>query len=211
MAHTQLIGDTTPEVRVFQSDDAEIYTVPVDRSTRLVAWLGRVAALQGKNRDRLERGVSDVLQKAGITAEFTGGKAVAPLMYATRQTAGRNWMLLGDAAAQTDPVTGLGISNAMLGAVSAAKAIAGALIAPALHDSNLKIYAKEHRRRHRSAARLARWIHLILGRPSTWPHLDHLMRVLPDLPATFLRTFCPDDVEYDYAMQHVRSFPAGNP
>lgn len=208
VAHTQLSGDASPEVRVFQCADAEIYTVPVDGATRLVAWLGGLPALQG-NRCRLERDVSDVLQAAGIQAEFNDGRAVAPLMYRSTQIAGREWMLVGDAAAQTDPITGLGISNAMVGAVAAAKAIGTALTSPSLHDP--EIFVRDHRRRHRSAARLARWIHGVLARPSLWPYLDNLIRSVPDLPVTFLRTFCPDEVEYDYAMQHVRPLLVRNP
>lgn len=88
------------------------------------------------------------LRQPGV-AVAPGWRAVGPLGFWRRRPAGPGVVLVGDAAAFVDPLTGQGVTLALAGAVRAARAIDAAL-ADGLegHPAAYAPYVRWHRRRY---------------------------------------------------------------
>jgi len=141
-------------VEVLLHDAGEVYLAPSDGDEALVACLFRQDALpEGPtNEDRvLERLLSlEVLRGRTRGIAFTSPVlAVAPLGLRVASVAAGNTLLVGDAAGAPDPVTGEGMSLALLSARAAAEAVAA--------GSPLD-YARERRRLAAGSDWLGRWL-----------------------------------------------------
>jgi len=88
-------------------------------------------------------------------------RATGPLFAHQGPVAGDGVLLVGDAAATTDPLTGLGVSFAVTGGLAAADAIAQAFARRDLSAPALAVYARWHRDRLgglRAILHLASWL-----------------------------------------------------
>ena len=98
---------------------------------RVVAYLGWPAARFGELRRDLAAAVASTLDSFGLAERFAAGTRVEPLRATPdlpnhfRRPYGPGWALVGDAGLVLDPITGLGISDALRDAELLADAIGG--------------------------------------------------------------------------------------
>jgi geranylgeranyl reductase family protein len=91
--------------------------------------VGMALPLDGKHRPAEERFSAAVAGLPAVAARLRGSRRVTPIRGASpighrvRATAGRGWMLIGDAAGFIDPFTGEGIYRALRSARAAAEAL----------------------------------------------------------------------------------------
>jgi flavin-dependent dehydrogenase len=111
------------------------------------AWEGYRADVEGSYRDvlALAPGLAERVGKATRATPFRGSSKL-PNFY--RRSIGPGWALVGDAAYHRDPLTGMGIGDAFLGADLLATAIMdGRADGDARLDERLADYQAEFRRR----------------------------------------------------------------
>lgn len=139
---------------VLLHDTGEVYVAPSDGEEALVSCLFRQDALPDRrtNEDRvLERLLSmEVLKGRTRGIAFTSPVlAVAPLGLRVGAVVSGNTLLVGDAAGAPDPVTGEGMSLALLSARAAAEAI----VAGTPRD-----YERQRRRLAAGSDWMGRWL-----------------------------------------------------
>jgi 2-polyprenyl-6-methoxyphenol hydroxylase-like FAD-dependent oxidoreductase len=111
------------------------------------AWSLYRANVAGSYRDviSLAPGLAERLDAAERASPFKGTSKL-PNFY--RRSFGSGWALVGDAAYHRDPLTGMGIGDAFLGAELLAGAIADGIAGDALHlDASLRTYEAAFRRK----------------------------------------------------------------
>lgn len=141
-------------VEVILHQDGEVYLAPSDGDEALVACLCRAEALPpGETNEERVRHVLlslEVLEGRVRGIEFTTPcLTVAPLGLRVGEVAAGSILLVGDAAGAPDPVTGEGMSLALLSARAAAESIAA---------GRPEEYARARRRLASGSDWLGRWI-----------------------------------------------------
>jgi flavin-dependent dehydrogenase len=167
-------------VEVLLHDAGEVYIAPSDGDEALVSCLFRQDALPegASNQDRvLERLLSlDVLKGRTRGIAFTSPVlAVAPLGLRVGAVVSGDTLLVGDAAGAPDPITGEGMSLAVLSARAAAEAIA---------SGRPLEYERERRRLAAGSDWLGRW----LLRATRYPAIaDRVVSSLVEHPDLFTK------------------------
>jgi flavin-dependent dehydrogenase len=148
-------------VEVICRRGAEIYLAPVAEGVTLAAVLAsRSLHLTAA---RVEAYLREALPERMAGASLAGPVlGAAPLSSRVDRIAGRRWLLVGDSAGAVDPVSGAGMSLALLGAEIAAETIETALTTGNLE---LRPHATRFRPVQRSFGRLARLLHGLTSRP----------------------------------------------
>lgn len=131
----------------------EFYVAPVGDGVTLVALL--VDRKLGLTSNRVAELVRKELPGAANATLSGPVFAKAPLATRVRPLAGEGWLLVGDSAGAVDPITGEGMSLALLGAARAAAAIDRHLHSQA---GALDGYARETAALHASMTRLTRTV-----------------------------------------------------
>lgn len=114
-------------VDVYHRQGYELYVTPLPGQEVLVAVLARTAAIRGKIEDQFriwcgaEEKLAERLDGAEQVSELM---AISPLSGRARRSFLPGFVLLGDAAGFTDPITGGGMTHALLAAELLAKAVA---------------------------------------------------------------------------------------
>jgi flavin-dependent dehydrogenase len=167
-------------VEVILHERGEIYLAPSEEDEALVACLFREEDLPegSSNEDRVltQLLLLDVLRGRTRGVAFTTPVlAVAPLGLRVGAVAAGNVLLVGDAAGAPDPITGEGMSLAVLSARAAAEAI---------EAGDADRYAKERRRLAAGSDWLGRW----MLRASRYPAIaDRVVRSLLEHPGLFTK------------------------
>jgi flavin-dependent dehydrogenase len=148
-------------VEVICRGGSEIYLAPVGDGLTLAAVLASRSL--DLTPPRIEPFLRDALgdRMAGVSLQGPVLGA-APLTRRVERIAGRRWLLVGDSAGAVDPVSGAGMSLALLGAELAAEAIERALTTGNLE---LRSYSEHFRPVQRSFARLAGLLLGLASRP----------------------------------------------
>lgn len=167
-------------VEILLHDAGEVYLAPSDGDEALVACLYRQEALPTgpENEDR----VLDTLLSLQVLKGRTRGiafttpvLAAAPLGLRVGAVASGNTLLVGDAAGAPDPVTGEGMSLAILSARAAAEAVA---------SGRPQDYERERRRLAAGSDWLGRW----LLRATRYPRIaDRVVASLVEHPGLFTK------------------------
>lgn len=128
-AHVRGLDVDRERIEVILHEGGEIYLAPSDGDEALVACLCRREAMPegATNEERMLHGLLSVDLLRGRThgiAFTTPALAVSPLGLRVGAVVAGNALLVGDAAGAPDPVTGEGMSLAILSARAAAEAIA---------------------------------------------------------------------------------------
>jgi len=114
-------------VDVYHRRGYELYVTPLPDQELLVAILARTAAIHGRIQDQFrvwcaaEPELAERLEGAEQVSELM---TISPLSGGARQTFLPGFVLLGDAAGFTDPLTGGGMTHALLAAELLAKHVA---------------------------------------------------------------------------------------
>lgn len=167
-------------VEVILHERGEIYLAPSDGDEALVACLYREGDLPpgSSNGDRVLTQLLSLDVLRGRThgiAFATPVLAVAPLGLRVGTVAADNILLVGDAAGAPDPITGEGMSLAVLSARAAAEAIVA---------GDPDRYAKDRRRLAAGSDWLGRW----MLRASRYPAIaDRVVKSLLDHPGLFTK------------------------
>jgi 2-polyprenyl-6-methoxyphenol hydroxylase-like FAD-dependent oxidoreductase len=113
-------GRAMPQsVDVYLGRGYELYATPLPRGELVVAGLASAEALDGRLEDQFRRWwiaqphLSERLKDAEQLGEM---RAISPVSGRARQRYLRGFLLLGDAAGFTDPITGGGMTQALLSA-----------------------------------------------------------------------------------------------
>ena len=113
--HFRLRGDRQPSdwVNVFLEGERELYVTPLSGGECVAALLqpanGRMTLQQAIQR---QTAIAEYLQGAELLDQIAGA---APLSVRAKRRAAAGFVLLGDAAGSCDPITGGGMSQALLG------------------------------------------------------------------------------------------------
>lgn len=116
LAQGRLPGDW---VDIYLGRGYELYVTPLPKGELLVAALAEVSALDGLIENQFERWCAE---QEELTARLEGAEriselqAIAPLSGGARRGFAPGLVLLGDAAGFTDPITGGGMTQALLAA-----------------------------------------------------------------------------------------------
>ncbi|MBI3099155.1 MAG: NAD(P)/FAD-dependent oxidoreductase [Planctomycetes bacterium] len=165
-------------VEVILHPGGEVYLAPSDGDETLVACLCRKESIPAaeSNEARVKailRSLPSLVGRLGEIRFTTPALAVAPLGLAVTPVASGNIMLVGDAAGAPDPVTGEGMSLAILSARAAARAMA---------EGRPEEYARERERLAAGSLWLGSWI----LRASRLPAIaDRVVRSLAGRPDLF--------------------------
>ena len=183
-------GKRAPDhVEIFLAGGREIYVTALPENEISLALLTDRAAVAGQADDFYTRAIDeherlrDLLEGATATSELAGR---TPLGGRARRTVLPGLVLIGDAAAALDPVTGAGMAQAL----QSAELLAEALVRPTLagvgrfDPSDDVLVAFDHRRRalYRDAAALTRLVLTLVRHP---PLARGAFHVLPRWPALF--------------------------
>jgi 2-polyprenyl-6-methoxyphenol hydroxylase-like FAD-dependent oxidoreductase len=181
-------GET--RVEVFVGGDHELYTTPVAPDVTCVAMLvGRteLARFQG----RLEDGLRETLAQAGGRCEVLAQspavgrvKALGPLALQARRAHAERLLLAGDAAGALDPITGEGLSLALVTSRVAAAVLEGCY---ENGDFSARRLATWTRARELEVRPLARLTGLLLRFKDHPRHAARVVRALSRAPHTFER------------------------
>lgn len=117
-------------VDVYLLHEGEIYVAPQPDGTALVSLLLEQKAMRRFSEDATERAFMETLRScAPVVERLAQAERISPILGAgplgghARRCAGPNWLLVGDAASSVDPITGEGVSLALLGGKLAAEQI----------------------------------------------------------------------------------------
>jgi flavin-dependent dehydrogenase len=201
-AHFRLLaGSSAPDcVEVYFGAGFELYVTPLPDSELLVAALADASWYGGSAQEAFPRAIYSLPRLADRLAgaeQITELAGASPLTGRARAGVLPGLVLLGDAAGFADPITGGGMSQALL----SSELLAGHLsrrFPPRCED--LERFDRERQRRWRDYGRLTRMVLWLADRPrlgagvlrllGTWPGLfSHLIgvsggerRFLPGLP-----------------------------
>ena len=92
-------------------------------------------------------------------------RSVCPVYFSSRRFGGERFLLVGDAAGVTEPVTGEGIYFALRSGQLAASSLAAALHQGSRNNSLLRQYERACRNDFSARLRLNRWIRVLMYRP----------------------------------------------
>jgi len=178
--HARGLDIDRDRVEVLLHEAGEVYLAPSDGDEALVACLYRQEDLPpgATNEDRVLHTLLSLQVLKGRTrgiAFTTPALAVAPLGLRVGSVASENTLLVGDAAGAPDPITGEGMSLAVLSARAAADAVASGRP----HD-----YERERRRLAAGSEWLGRW----LLRAARYPAIaDRVVGSLVEHPELFTK------------------------
>jgi len=128
-------------------------------------------------------GLADRLARAAV---FGGFRTSGPLGFWRRRSSGEGVLLVGDAAAFIDPMTGQGVYLALRGAELAAAAAARALGAGGPTARALAPYDHERRREFRNAFLVSRLLQRLAFLPPMVHRAGRQMAIHPDLSARLI-------------------------
>lgn len=179
-AHVRGLDVDRERVEVLLHEGGEVYLAPSDDGEALVACLCRAEALPSgaTNEDRMTHLLLslDVLRgRIRGLAFATPCLAVAPLGLRVGCVVAGNMLLVGDAAGAPDPVTGEGMSLAILSARAAAEAIA---------SGEPETYERARRRLAAGSEWLGKWLLRAARYPAT---ADRVVQSLVDHPEIFAK------------------------
>jgi len=160
------------EVAIF--DGGELYLAPGDGETLVAGLLWKEGVPSGSSNEARMRRLLELRVPERIDRlEFTSPcLACAPLGLAVRAVAAGNVLLVGDAAGAPDPVTGEGMSLAILSARAAADSVGEGS------------YARRRAELAAGSAWLSSWLLRAMRRPSL---AESVVRFLKDRPDIFRR------------------------
>jgi flavin-dependent dehydrogenase len=178
--HVRGLDIDRERVEVIFHDAGEVYLAPSDGDEALVSCLFRNEAFPSAatNEDRVRGVLCSLEPLRGRTHGMfftTPVLAAAPLGLRLRAVTSGNTLLVGDAAGAPDPVTGEGMSLAILSARAAAAAIA-----KGCPDE----YARERQRLAAGSEWLGRWILRAMRYPAIG---QHVVNSLADHPEVFAK------------------------
>ncbi len=158
----------------------EVYLAPSDDGEALVACLYRKDALPAEPTNELRvlhtlRSLKALRGRVGSIAFTTPVLGAGPLGLSLGRLAADDVVLIGDAAGAPDPVTGEGMSLAILSAVPLAEALA---------SGRPEAYEKQRRRLASNAAWLSGWILKASRRPAL---ADWVIGALDEHPSLFAK------------------------
>lgn len=116
----------------------------------------------------------------------SGFRCAGPVGFAAHPVVAERTMLVGDAAGQTEPMTGQGISHALRSAWLAARTAAAALESDDLSRRALQPYARQHEREFAPRLMVARWLERLALRQTLTPFLVNRLRRRPGLASQLL-------------------------
>lgn len=158
-------SDLPPLIEVLIAPGLEAYLTPLGRREALVALLGGRQLMRRFAGD-LAGGFAATVQAQPVLRERLAGAELLPAVRATgpfaaraRRVAGKQALLVGDAAGFLDPITGEGMAAALQQARAAADVIDDALRCDGVPD--LCAYAAQHRRISRQGRSLT-WLALAI-------------------------------------------------
>jgi len=192
--HVRGLSIDRERVEVLFHPGGEVYLAPSEDGDALVACLYRREALPGgkDNRDRVLatlRSLPALLDRCGEVDFTTPVLGAGPLGLSLETPACEGVLLVGDASGAPDPVTGEGMSLALLSARPLAEAIAA---------GSPKVYATERQRLGESAGWLSGWILRASGHESVMERAIAGLAAHPDLFSKLLEigagTRRPSDV-----------------
>jgi 2-polyprenyl-6-methoxyphenol hydroxylase-like FAD-dependent oxidoreductase len=176
--------EPSPHVEVHVGRDHEIYVTPLPEGQVLVAALAGQGAVQGDAEATLRRWIAlhPALRESLAGAEaLSPARGRYPLVRGARAGVAPGAILLGDAAGNSDPITGGGISQALLSAELLASQLPAALRGPDSHYDGE--WLQEFDRRRRALLRDYRWLTAGLVEVARVPMLAramlHAMRARP--------------------------------
>jgi len=147
-------GVVTEGVEFYVRRGRDILVFPTHDGLTCI-WVGR--SLEGWNeyRKNVESAYHEIIRLAPSLAERLGSsrqvspfKGTSKLMNFYRQSFGKGWALVGDATYHRDPLPGMGIGDAFLGAQLLAAALADGLSGDAMRlDASLAAYQSAFRDR----------------------------------------------------------------
>lgn len=172
---------TMPWVEIFLGGGGEVYVTPLPRGELLVAALVEADALGRpvdewyRRRVRAERALAVRLEGAEQVSELA---VISPLSARPRERVLPGFVLLGDAAGFTDPITGGGMTQALVTSELLAEHAARARDA---HDAWLTAFDREREGWLRDYRRLTAMILWLSKHPLLVGPALELMRRRPDL------------------------------
>jgi flavin-dependent dehydrogenase len=175
-----LRAETSEWVEVFLGRGYELYVTPLPRGELLVAALGNGRSLERPIEEQFLRWLREHpwLARRLRGAEQISQAQTAPLGARASRGVGRGFVLLGDAAGSLDPITGGGMTQALLSAELLAAELKGGL--PAEADC---LWRFERRRKAMlaDARRLTRLVLALAKRPRLARVAFPLLRAQPGL------------------------------
>lgn len=179
-----------PFVEVFVGDGLELYTTPVGPRLTCAALLVDEAGL-GPLQGRLEEALRERLEAAGPRGQALAGgervgpvRALGPLGLQARAAHADRLLLVGDAAGALDPITGEGLSIALVTGEVAADVADRALAAGDLSARALATWTRQRAAAVRPLAALTGALLRVAARPAL---AGRVVRSLAAAPATFER------------------------
>ncbi len=171
VGHYRLKADDLPPwIEVLIAPGMEAYLTPLGGREALVALLGG-RGLMRRFAGNLQGGfAATIAEQPSLRGPLAGAellpgvRATGPFAARARCVAGKQALLVGDAAGFLDPITGEGMAAALLQARAAAAVIDGALARGGRPD--FRAYAGEHRRITQQGRRLT-WLALAIC-TSSW-------------------------------------------
>lgn len=179
-----------PLVEVFVGGDFEMYTTPVAPDVTCAALLverAKLSELQGDLEGRLRHILGEA---GGRCADLARGeslhrvRALGPLACQATRAHAQGLILVGDAAGGLDPITGEGISLALVTSRIAADVLAGAYEEGDFSARRLAAWSRARRRELRSLAKLTRMLLFLAERPR---HAARVVRALARAPQSLER------------------------
>jgi len=146
-------GVPTRGVEFYVREGRDILVFPTHDGLTCI-WAGRSHAdwgayhadVEGTYREVISH-APDLARRLNEAQRATPFKGTSKLPNFYRQSFGTGWALVGDAAYHRDPLTGMGIGDAFLGAELLAEAIADEFSDPVRRDAALAEYQEKFRRR----------------------------------------------------------------
>ncbi|MCA8925938.1 MAG: FAD-dependent monooxygenase [Planctomycetes bacterium] len=190
-AHFAHAPRADPMVEVFLGSGYELYSTPVSAELTCVALLTYregLARLQGD----LEGGLRELLAASAGRAQFladaplAGGpvRGIGPLAVQSTRAHAEGLLLVGDAAGGLDPITGEGVSLALVTSKVASEVLAGAY---ARNDFSARRLAAWTRQRRRAVRGLQRFTQGLLYLSRNHAKAERIVRTLAEKPDTFER------------------------
>ncbi len=146
-------GVPTRGVEFYVREGRDILVFPTHEGLTCI-WAGRSHADWGTYHADVEGTYHEVISHAPDLARrlneaqrTTSFKGTSKLPNFYRQSFGKGWALVGDAAYHRNPLTGMGIGDAFFGAELLAEAIADGFSDPAQRDAALANYQQEFRQK----------------------------------------------------------------
>ncbi len=182
-AHFRLAKGAPPSrwVDIFLGGDAEAYVTPLPRGELLVALLGDETVLRRDSFLRTVRSHPALAERMEGAEQISEMAGMSPLVVRPVKRIVPGLALIGDAAGSTDPITGGGISQALLSAELLASHIARSF---PMEAADLDRFARARERMVAEFRQLTAMALLMAGRPAL---ARLVVRALRAFPAAFSR------------------------